>query len=369
LTHPNQDGRDSTQPVTSGIDLRRITLPELFSFLSRLSIGSYLVLIGFGGALFYFGIFIDQLLKGSHNTRPAALENRIEQLQKELSVSKLDVQRQFLELDQLKNEKLDLLGRIQAARNHYQLLWDSREVDLAEALSIKGQMETKIRGLEQSLSMQRQQAKQQENELILAQRKNVELSTALDTKNQTIITLLEEKTDLELRLVNRRFQRDFSNRLQKVAYILWAPESDSLPPVYIDNKHYALFKCLRKLLPGDLLDKKEDDGYSFLTRFDKTALLNVPHLFIIPIPQGEHKITRHVSSDGRRAYDFTGLLQANQVHFVDIDQVDVVRQYQGAQSKLTSLDQSQLVKAIPIKIFDSMLEDTTCLFEQALGGH
>ena len=300
---PNQDSRDSSPSTPPSIDLRRITLPELFGFLGRLSIGSYFVLVGVIGGIFYFGGLINRLRNGSNDTQRLDLEKKTLQLGEELSRSKLDLQMRSIEFDQLKKEKLELLG------------------------------------------------------------KNASLSKAIESKNQKISALVGEISTLERKLVNRKLQQEFAGYTQNVVYLIWVPETASLPPIYIDDTHYAVFQCLRKIFPGDLLDNSQAKASSFSVRFEKTALSDVPHLYIISIPHGEHRITRQVSSTRRPTYESTEKFEANTVHFVDIDQIDIYRDDKGAQTKLRTLDQPQIARAIPIKIFESMREDNKCLID------
>ena len=293
---PNQDSRDSSPSPPSSIDIRRITPPELFGFLGRLSIGSYLVLAGVIGGIFSFGVFVNGLRNDSGETQRLDLEKKTIQQAEELNLSKFDLQRRSIEIDQLKKEKLEL------------------------------------------------------------QDKNVGLAKTLDVKKQKILTLIGDIEDLELQLVNRKFQRDFADRSQNVTYVIWVPESASLPPIYIDDKHYALFKCLRKIFPGDLLDNKgTTKASSFSIRFEKTTLPDVPHLYIVSLPHGAHRITRQASSTLHPIYEeSTEKFEVNSIHLINIDQIDVYRNDKGVQTKLRTLDYFQLIRAIPSKVFDSM---------------
>lgn len=154
-----------------------------------------------------------------------------------------------------------------------------------------------------------------------------------------------------------------------ILYVIWAPESSSLPPIYIDNMHYALFKCLRKILPSDLLERAgaKAKASSFSVRSENAVLSNLPHLYITPISQGEHRFTRQVDSVHHPTYDSTAKVEAKSVHYIDIEQVDVYREDQEGRTKLRTLDQYQFARAISRKIFESMREDNECLLEQAVG--
>lgn len=301
------DNRDSNPSPPASIDLKRITLPDLFGFLGRLSIGSYFIIAGAIGAIFYFGVFIQGLRNGSDGTQHLDLANKGVQQGEELNRLKLDLQVRSLAYDQLKKEKIELLE------------------------------------------------------------KNAEQAKALEAKKQKILTLFGEIRDLELQVFNRQFQHDFADRLQKVAYLVWVPESAALPPIYIDDKHYSLFKCMRKLFPADLLGNKGDKTFSFSVRFEKTALSDVAHLYIVSIPAGKHRITRQVSSTVHPTYEFTEEFEDSSIHLVDIDQIDIYRKDKGLQTNLRTLEHSQLISKIPSKIFTSMREDNACLREQFSG--
>ena len=124
---PNQDSRDSSPSPPSSIDIRRITPPELFGFLGRLSIGSYLVLAGVIGGIFSFGVFVNGLRNDSGETQRLDLEKKTIQQAEELNLSKFDLQRRSIEIDQLKKEKLEL---------------QDKNVGLAKTLDVKKTKDT-----------------------------------------------------------------------------------------------------------------------------------------------------------------------------------------------------------------------------------
>jgi hypothetical protein len=346
------------------IDLKRITFPELFGFLKHLSLGSYAVLIGVIGGVFYIGVYFNDLRKGSDDNQRQKLETRTLHLTDEVNRSKLDLQRQSMEIASLKKEKLDLLQSVEADHSRLQLLLDSAESERAEVLTSKGQMEDKIRALESRLSLKQKNEKELQVELLLARKTNAELSKTLESQKEKTVGFLKEIADLEEQLGNRHLQQVYG-ALENSAYIIWVPESSSLPPIYIDNMHYALFKCLRKILPSDLL--KGAEASSFSVRSEKGVLPTIPHLYITPISQGDHRFTRQVDSVHHPTYDTTENVKAKTILFIDIENVDVYRDDQEGRTKLRTLDTHQFARTIPIKIFNSMREDNHCLLEQAVG--
>jgi hypothetical protein len=364
---PKQDSQDLSPHEPSSIDLKRITFPQLFRFLRHLSLGSYAVLAGLIVGAFYIGVFVNELRKGSDGNQRQELETRVLHLAEEVNRSKLDLQMQSMEIASLKKEKLDLLQKVEAEHSRQQLLLDGAESEMAEALTAKGQMEDKIRALESSLSLKQRNEKELQGELLLARKTNAELSKTLESQKERKVALLTEIGDLEAKLDNRHLQQLHGPRIENRAYIIWAPESSSLPPIYIDNMHYALFKCLRKILPSDLLERAGAQASSFSVRSEKAVLSNVPHLYITSIQQGEHRFIRQDASARPPMYDSTAKVEAKTVHFIDIEQVDVYRDDQEGRTKLRTLDQNQFARAISIKIFDSMREDNQCLIESFLG--
>jgi hypothetical protein len=145
------------------IDLKRITFPQLFGFFKHLSLGSSVFLIVVFGTVFSFGVYFNDLRKGPDDNQ----RQRLDHLTDEVNRSKLDLQRQSLEIASLKKEKLDLLQRVDAEHSRQQLLLDSAESDRAEALTSKNQMENKIRTLESSLSLKQRKEQELQSQLLL----------------------------------------------------------------------------------------------------------------------------------------------------------------------------------------------------------
>jgi len=343
------------------IDLKRTTLPELFGFLRNLSLGSYAVIAGLIVGVFSIGVFVKELGKGSDDTQRHELEQSALQLTEELNRSKLDLQMRSMELDQQKKEKLDLLNKYEADHSRQQLLLDSADAGMTDALTTKGKLEEKIRSLEASQSLQQRKEKEQQNELLLARKTITELSKLRERENKKSDELLAENLDLQLKLANRDAQQTFGFLSENWAYVIWAADSPNMPPIYIDNMHYTLFKCLRKILPSDLLGRVGAKAASFSVRSEKTVLFNVPHLYIIPIQEGEHRFTRQTASSHPPTYDATTKVTAKTVHFVDIEQVEIYGDDQETRIKLRTLDQYQVAREIPRKILSSMREDNECL--------
>ena len=314
------------------------------------------------GSIFYLGIFFNDLRKGPDDSQ----RQRLDHLTDEVNRSKLDLQRQSLEIASLKKEKLDLLQRVEAERSRQQLLLDSAESERAEALTSKNQMENKIRTLESSLSSKQRTEHELQNQLVLTRKTNAEVSKALKSQTEKKLALLADNGELEEKLGNRHLQQVYG-ALENSGYIIWVPESSSRPPIYIDNMHYALFKCLRKILPSDLLEIGGAEASSFSVRSEKVALPPIPHLYITPVSQGDHRFTRQVDSVHHPTYDFTANVKAKTILFIEIEQINVYRDDQEGRTMLRTLDTRQFAQTIPIKIFDSMREDNKCLLEQAVG--
>lgn len=217
---PKQDSQDLSPHEPSSIDLKRITLPELFGFLRRLSLGSIGVLTAVIVGAFYIGVFINNIGKGSDDNQRQKLETRTLRVTDEVNRSKLDLQRQSMEIAALKKEKLDLLQRVDAEHSRQQLLLDSAESERAEALTSKNQMENKLRTLESSLSLKQRKEQELQNQLLLVRKTIAELSKALEHETERKLALLAENGELEEKLLNRQLQQEFLGRAENNGYII-----------------------------------------------------------------------------------------------------------------------------------------------------
>src|SRR5256712_8460753 len=73
-------------------------------------------------------------------------------------------------------------------------------------------------------------------------------------------------------------------------YFIWAPEHVTENGFYIDGTHYALFKCLQKIEPMDLLVEAARNNLFFAITVGDKVLTPAPYLYMLPLEEGKHKL-------------------------------------------------------------------------------
>ena len=116
LPSPQTDGPKLVPNTGSSIDLRRITIPDLFKFLGQLSLGSYFLLTGFAVAIFYSGYyagsFMYELRQGASSVQSQEAERKVSQLTEEMNRLRHDLDSRVLEITSLRKEKDGLVSQL-----------------------------------------------------------------------------------------------------------------------------------------------------------------------------------------------------------------------------------------------------------------
>jgi hypothetical protein len=313
--------------------LQRIIPSDPISFLSRLSVGSYIgLIIGVLGILLYTGYRLGQ----SGNTAlPAKSTVSNESVEK---VTKLEA-----DLSLVKSE-------IQERIKSFEGLLKEREDQIKERENVISSLRNEIKELQSTLGAE--------------QNKNADLLTQPGPSEKTINELQKARLSLPTPLRHKGFQMQFSTIIAPKGYLIWAPEHVTENGFYIDGTHYALFKCLQKIEPMDLLGEAERKNLFFAITVGDKVLTPVPYLYMLPLEEGKHKIKIEPLSVAaeNNSKETVVKLMARQVEFIEIDGIAVLSEAGGTRIKLKTFDQESTVQRLS-KVLERMHVDNACLLE------
>jgi hypothetical protein len=311
----------------------RTTLAHLISFLSQLSLGSYVgLIIGVLVILFYTGYYLGQSGKTALPTKATVLNEsseKVTKLEADLSLVKSELQERMKSFESLLKER-----------------------------------DAQIKERENVISSQRNEIKELQSKLVDEQNRNTDLFAQLGSLEKSTGESQKERSSLRKPLPSKDLQMQFSTIISSKGYLIWAPENVTGKGFYIDGTHYALFTCLRKILPDDLLGESERKNLFFAITVGEKVLAPVPYLNILPVAEGKHKIKiEPLSGTAKKNPKETVVkLIARQVEFIDVDGIDVLSEERGSRVKLKTFDQESIVQKLS-KVLESMHVDNDCLLE------
>jgi hypothetical protein len=307
--------------------LKRISLSHLIEFLSRYRVGASILLIAVMGGLLYTGYRPGQSGNRALPADPAVLSES--------------------------REKVTGIGPdTQAAR------------PLREMSEKYSQLEAQFKERETVISSLRNEIKELQSKFIAEHRMNTELLAQLGPSDKTIREFQHDRLSVPSPLRHKGFQMQFSSIIAPKGYLIWAPEQVTENGFYIDGTHYALFKCLQKVEPMDLLGEAERKTLFFAITVGDTVVSPVPYLNMLPVEEGTHKIKIESLSGAaeNNAKETVVKLMARQVEFIEIDGIDVLSVEGGARIKLKSFDLGSAVQGLS-KALAKMDVDNDCLLE------
>lgn len=311
----------------------RTTLSNLIEFLSRLSVGAYvLLIIGVITVVLYTGYRLGQPGKTSLSTRAAVLNEsseKVVKLQEDLSLAKSELQERMKSFEVLLKEK-----------------------------------DAQLKERENAISAQRNEINGLQTKLAAEQNRNTDLFAEFAPSEKTASEAPPEPSGLRTPLQNKDLPMQLSALTSSKGYLVWASEKGTGQGFYIDGTPYALFTCLRKILPDDLLGGSERKRLFFAITVGEKVLSPVPYLNILPVAEGRHKIKiEPPSGKAKTAPKETVVkLVARQVEFIDVDGLDVLSEEGKSRVKLKTFDREGIVQRLP-KVLERMHLDNGCLLE------
>ncbi len=320
--------QDEHEGLRNRIDaFLRSTLSNLSEFLSRYPVGSSIVLLAVIGGFLYTGYLLGQSANSPLPSATAVLSEGGEKV-------------------------TAIVPDTQAARA------------LQEMTEKYSQLQAQFKERETVIASLRNEVKELQNKFAAEQKLNTELLTQLGSSERTIGELPIERLRLPMPLRHKGFQMQFSTISAPKGYLIWAPEHVSENRFYIDGTHYALFKCLQKIEPMDLLGEAERKNLFFAINVGETVLSPVPYLNLLPVEAGKHKITIEPLSGAaeNNPKETVVKLMARQVEFIEIDGIHVLSDEGGSRVKLKTFDQESTVQRLS-KVLESMHVDNDCLLE------
>ena len=306
---------------------------HLMGFLSRLSLGSYVgLIIGVMGILFYTGYHLRQSGNPALPTKTTGLSDSGEKIRK------------------LETDLLVVKSELQERMKSYEGLLKERDAQIKERENVNSSLRNEIKELQ--------------SKLIAEQNENAELVTQPGSSEPTISEFRSERVSLPKPLRHKGFPMQFSTIIAPKGYLMWAPENVTENGFYIDETHYALFKCLQKVEPMDLLGEAERRNLFFAITVGDKVLSPVPYLYLLPLEEGKHKIKIEPLSGAaeNNSKETVVKLMARQVEFIEIDAIDVLGVEGGARVKLKTLDHESTVQRLS-KVLERMHVDNDCLLE------
>ena len=330
-----QDQHDGPLNIIDRIkdQLQRILPSDPISFLSRLSVGSYIgLIIGVIGILLYTGYRLGQSGNRPLPTSTTVLNESVEKvtrLEADLSLVKSEIQERIKSFEGLLKE---------------------REAQIKERENVISSLRNEIKELQSKFSAE--------------QNKNAELFTQPGSSEKTISELQKARLNLPTPLRHKGFPMQFSTIIAPKGYLMWAPENVTENSFYIDETHYALFKCLQKVEPMDLLGEAERRNLFFAITVGDKVLSPVPYLYLLPLEEGKHKIKIEPLSGAaeNNSKETVVKLMARQVEFIEIDGIAVLSIEGGARIKLKTFDQESTVQRLS-RVLERMHVDNDCLLE------
>jgi hypothetical protein len=304
-----------------------LSLSHLIGLLSRYPVGGYILLIAVMGGLLYTGYRLGQSGNWDLLADPAVLSES--------------------------GDKVTGLGPDpQAART------------LQEMSEKYSQLEAQFKERETVISSLRNEIKALQSKIIAEHRMNTELLAQRGPSDKTNREFQQDRIRVPRTLHHKGFQMQFSSIIAPKGYLIWAPEQSTENGFYIDGTHYALFKCLQKVEPRDLLGEVERRALFFAITVGGTVLSPVPYLHMLPVEEGTHKIKIEPLSGAteNNAKEAVVKLMARQVEFIEIDGIDVLSGEGGARVKLKSFDLGSAVQGLA-KALAKMDVDNDCLLE------
>jgi hypothetical protein len=306
----------------------RNTLSRLSEFLSRLSVGSYIgLIIGVIGILLYTGYRLGQSGKTSLPTSTAVLKESGEKVAEKVP--------------------------------------DTQTVRTVQEMIAKySQLEAQIKERENVISSLRNEIKELQSTLSAERDKNAVLLAPSGPSETTISELQKARLSLPRPLRHKGILMQSSTIIAPKGYLIWAPEHVTENGFYIDGTHYALYKCLQKIEPMDLLGEAERKNLFFAITVGDTVLSPVPYLNMLSVEGGKHKIKIEPLSGTAENNPKEAIvkLMARQVEFIEIDGIDVMSLEGGTRVKLKTFDQESTVQRLS-KVLESMHVDNDCLLE------
>ena len=311
----------------------RTARSHLMGFLSRLSLGAYVALIiGVIGLLFYTGYHVGQSGNPALPTKTTGLSDSGEKVRK------------------LETDLLVVKSELQERLKAYEGLLKERDAQIKEH--------------EKVISSLRNEIKELQSKLIAEQNENAELVTQPGSSEPTISEFLSERISLPKPLRHKGFQMQFGTIIAPKSYLIWAPENVKDNGLYIDGTHHALYRCLQKIQPADLLGEAERKNLVFAITVGEKVLSPIPYLNLLPVEEGKHKIKIQPLSGSaeKNPRETVVKLMARQVEFIEIDGIDVLSLEGGTRVKLKTLDHESTVQRLS-KVLERMHVDTDCLLE------
>ncbi|TLY25402.1 MAG: hypothetical protein E6K64_04070 [Nitrospirae bacterium] len=310
----------------------RIIHSDHIKFLSQLSVGYYIVLIGVTGILLYTGYRLGQSGNRALPTSTAVLSEssgKVTKLEADLSLVKSALQERIKSFEGSLKE---------------------REAQIKEHENVISSLRNEIKELQSKLSAE--------------QNKNAELLIQSGPSETTISELQKARLSLPKPLRHKGFQMQLSPIISPKGYLIWAPEHVTEDGFYIDGTHYALFKCLQKIAPMDLLGEVERKNLFFAITVGDKVLSPVPYLYMLPLEEGKHKIKIEPLSGSaeNNSKETVVKLMARQVEFIEIDSIAVLSEAGAFRVKLKTFDQESTVRRIS-KVLETMHVDNDCLLE------
>ncbi|TLY34376.1 MAG: hypothetical protein E6K57_01150 [Nitrospirae bacterium] len=309
-------------------EFMRNTLSHLIKFLSRLSIGSSIALI--------IGVLVILVYTGY---RLGQSGNRA--LPKSTAV-----------LSESGNKVAEMVPDTQTART------------LQEMIAKYNQLEAQIKERENVISSLRNEIKELQSTLNAERNRSAGLFAQPGPSETTISELQKARLSLPRPLRHKGFQMQLSTIIAPKGYLIWAPEHVTENSFYIDGTHYALYKCLQKIEPMDLLGETERKNLFFAITAGDKVLAPVPYLYMLPVEEGKHKIKMEPlpGAAENNPKEAVVKLLARQVEFIEIDGIDLLGEEGGFRVKLKTFDQESTVQRLS-KVLERMHVDNDCLLE------
>src|SRR5207249_7502819 len=321
--------QDQRAGLSNSIDvLIRSTLSHLIRFLSRLSVASSIALIiGFLVILVYTGYRL-----GQSGTRALPTSTTV--------------------LKESGQKVAEMVPDTQTART------------LQEMIAKYNQLEAESKERENVISSLRNEIKELQSTLNAERNKSAGLFAQPGPSEITISELQKARLSLPRPLRHKGFPMQFSTIIAPKGYLIWAPENVTENGFYIDETHYALFKCLQKVEPMDLLGEAERKNLFFAITVGDKVLSPVPYLYLLPLEEGKHKIKIEPLSGAAENYSKETVVKfmARQVEFIEIDGIAVLSIEGGARIKLKTFDQESTVQRLS-RVLERMHVDNDCLLE------
>src|SRR5207245_11302966 len=151
----------------------------------------------------------------------------------------------------------------------------------------------------------------------------------------TISELQKARLSLPRPLRHKGFQMQLSTIIAPKGYLIWAPEHVTENSFYIDGTHYALFKCLQKIEPMDLLGETERKNLFFAITDGDKILAPVPYLYMLPVEEGKHKSKMEPLPGAAESNPKEAVVKllTRQVEFIEIDGRELLSDEGGCSAK------------------------------------